>query len=107
MIFEKTLTSKAVIKKQKSYEFKEFSEEELKAGKKHTFENPLYLNKDKVVYELYNDDGRLAIVMLHSWDKFKEIIPKTYECNKCGILITSTSIPKNCSCGNKFGFLEK
>lgn len=71
--FQRTLKSRATIKNKKLYEFSEFSQEELEDGKKHTFEKPLYLQKQGVVYELYSEDGKLTIVMLHSWDKFVEV----------------------------------
>jgi rubrerythrin len=39
--------------------------------------------------------------MYHSWDKFKEIIPKSYECSICGAVIKCISPPKKCLCGKR------
>jgi ssDNA-binding replication factor A large subunit len=68
------MKSRASLKKQKIWEFNEFTEDELRNAKSFTFETPVIIEKeDGVLYKLYNDDGQLAIVMFHSWDKFKEI----------------------------------
>jgi hypothetical protein len=73
MKFEHTLKSRATLKKGKFFEFKELTDEDLEKGKQATFEKPYYTNRDGCIFELYKDRGRLAVVMLHSWDKFMEI----------------------------------
>jgi hypothetical protein len=77
MKFKRTLTSRATIKKSETYDFdKEFTPEEMLKGKEYNYDTPLFLNKEGTWYALYRDDKDetvLCIVMLHSYDKFKEI----------------------------------
>jgi len=76
MKFKRTLTSRATIQKKETYDFdKEFTKEELLEGTAHNFDSPLFLDKEGCWYALYKDDSDnlLCIVMLHSYDKFREI----------------------------------
>lgn len=75
MEFTRALISKATIKKLKKYTFPEFSDKEIAEGRKGTYSKPLFLEKGNCWYGLYTDQKRLCIVMYHSWDKFKEILP--------------------------------
>jgi hypothetical protein len=73
MKFEHTLRSRGTLNKGKYFEFKELKDKDIEFGRKATFNKPYYIMREGCVYSLYMDRGRLAVVMLHSWDKFIEV----------------------------------
>ena len=77
MKFEKTLTSRASVKKQKHYIF-DFSEEDIEKGLKATYDKPHFCKAEKgtTLFALYKWEGHLYTVMYHSYDKFRRIEKK-------------------------------
>lgn len=104
MRFKNILKSRATIRKAKEYDFPEIEPFILEEGKKRDYEKQLLIKGKEGYYALYSREGKLRIVLLHSYDVFEEIKEKKYECVRCGSQIKSWESKINkiyCSCGGR------
>lgn len=73
MKFKHVLSSKLTLKKKKYFEFN-FSEEDIKKGKKATYNKMHFCNAKGSIsrFGLYMEKGLLSCVMFHTFDLFEQ-----------------------------------
>jgi len=77
MRFKAVLKVRGSIKKAKEYDFKKagITNVVLKEAVKYSYDNPLFVKGEKLCdFKLYCKDNKIYVYMLHSYDKFEEII---------------------------------